>query len=791
MKDPSRTNQELLDEIAILKQRIRELEVFEAEHKRVEEAHRASELRYQTIFETTGTTMLIVEEDMTISLANDKWGTLTGYTREEVEGKRKWTEFIVEDDLDKMITQHKLRRVDPGFAKKSYEFRLIHRDGYIKYILLTVDLIPGTRKSVASLMDITERKQAEEAQRESEALLKTYLENAPDGIYTSDTKGYFLYGNRKCEEITGYKKVELIGKNFLALHLLSEEDLKKAALLIQASAEGISTGPDELELIRKDGHIIPVEINTAVVQQSDNGIVLAFVRDITERKEAEASITRERQKLKTLSDNAPFGMVLIDKEGHFTYINRKFTELFSYDLSDIPDGRTWFRKAYPNTEYRHAVISTWREDWGNAKPGTSTLRVFSTTSKDGTQKVLKFATSLLVSGDYLMTCEDITEMRKLESQLRQGQKMEAIGTLTGGIAHDFNNILTALTGYAALIQRKMDTSDPLRPYAEQILVASQKATGLIQSLLAFSRQQPFTLAPLDMNNTIKATEKLLGRLLTEDIKLHTSLTDDDTIVMADKSQMDQILFNLVTNARDAMPKGGMLTIATTTAVIDATFIKIYGFGKRGKYIEITISDTGMGMDETTKGKIFDPFFTTKEVGKGTGLGLATVYGIVKQHGGYITVESEPNQGTTFSIYFPAVKMKVNEEQDTATPIIKGNETILIADDDKEVRSLVREALQAYGYSTIEAIDGEDAIDKFKQNQPIDLIVLDVVMPKKNGREVYEEIHIIDPHIKVLFTSGYTRDIVLDKGIETGELDFMAKPLLFDELLQKIREMLDR
>ena len=528
-----------------------------------------------------------------------------------------------------------------------------------------------------------------------------------------------------------------------------------------------------------------------MVQQSDKGIVLGFVRDITERKEAEAAITREEQKLKTLSDNAPFGMVLIDKEGHFTYVNRKFTELFGYDLSDIPDGRTWFRKVYPNTEYRHTVISTWREDWGNAKPGTSIVRVFSATCKNGTQKALKFATSLLVSGDYLMTSEDITEMRKLESQLRQSQKMEALGTLAGGIAHDFNNVLTALTGYAALIQRKMNISDPLRPYTEQILVASQKATGLIQSLLAFSRQQPFTLTPLDLKNTVKAMEKLLERLLTEDIKLRTSLTDKDTIVMADKSQMDQIFFNLVTNARDAMPKGGILTIETATAVIDATFIKIHGFGKKGKYIKITVSDTGMGMDETTQGKIFDPFFTTKEAGKGTGLGLATVYGIVKQHDGYITVESEPNKGTTFSIYFPAVKMKINEEQDTATPIIKGNETILIADDDNEIRNLVRDALQAYGYSTIEAIDGEDAIDKFKLNRPIDLIVLDVVMPKKNGREVYEEMYSIDPHIKVLFISGYTKDIVLDKGIESGEFDFMAKPLLFDELLQKIREMLDR
>ena len=369
MKDPSRTNQELLDEIATLKKRIQDLEVFEAEHKRAEETHRDSELRYQTIFETTGTTMLIIEEDMTISLANDQWGTLTGYTREEVEGKKKWTEFIVENDLNKMITQHKLRRVDPGFAKKSYEFRLIHRDGYIKHILLTVDLIPGTRKSVASLIDITERKQAEEAQRESEALLKTYLENAPDGIYTSDTKGYFLYGNRKCEEITGYKKGSVDRQELPQAPPAFEEDLNKAALLLQTSGKGISTGPDELELTRKDGRVIPVEINTAVVPQSDKGIVLAFVRDITDRKQAEEAITREREKLKTLSDNAPFGMVLIDKEDHFTYINRKFTELFGFDLSDIPDGRTWCRKAYPDAEYRHTVISAWREDLGDARPG--------------------------------------------------------------------------------------------------------------------------------------------------------------------------------------------------------------------------------------------------------------------------------------------------------------------------------------------------------------------------------------------------------------------------------------
>jgi len=287
------------------------------------------------------------------------------------------------------------------------------------------------------------------------------------------------------------------------------------------------------------------------------------------------------------------------------------------------------------------------------------------------------------------------------------------------------------------------------------------------------------------------TKKLLTRLLTEDIELHTSLTKDATVVMADRSQMDQIFFNLVSNARDAMPKGGTLTIETDTADMDSGFIETHGFGEPGRYVLISISDTGMGMDETMREKIFDPFFTTKEPGKGTGLGLATVYGIVKQHGGYITVYSELSQGTTFCIYLPAARMKANEEQDTTIPITTGNETILIAEDNEEVRHFMREVLQEYGYKTIEAIDGEDAVYRFKKHRDIDLVVVDSVMPRKNGREVYEEIHRIDPHIKVLFTSGYTKDVVLNKGIEDKEFDFVAKPLSLDKFLHKVREVLDK
>ncbi|MBP7528388.1 MAG: response regulator, partial [Syntrophorhabdaceae bacterium] len=377
------------------------------------------------------------------------------------------------------------------------------------------------------------------------------------------------------------------------------------------------------------------------------------------------------------------------------------------------------------------------------------------------------------------------------SHLRQAQKMESIGTLTGGVAHDFNNILSALMGYASLMQVKMDKDSPLRPYVDQVLSASRKAADLTRSLLAFSRQQPVTLAPLDMNTTIESTKKLLKRLLTEDIELRTSLAKEDTVVMADRSQIDQILFNLVTNARDSMPKGGTLIVKTGIADMDSRFTRAHGFGKPGRYVVITISDTGEGMDEATQGKIFDPFFTTKETGKGTGLGLAIVYSIVKQHEGYITVYSELNRGTAFRIYLPAVKARADHEENTIFPVTTGNETILIAEDNEEVRRFMREALSEYGYRIIEAIDGEDAIDKFSRRMGIDLIIVDSVMPKKNGREVYEEIHRINPRIKVLFTSGYTKDIVLNKGIEDKEFDFIAKPLLLSELLQKVREVLDR
>ncbi len=398
--------------------------------------------------------------------------------------------------------------------------------------------------------------------------------------------------------------------------------------------------------------------------------------------------------------------------------------------------------------------------------------------------------SRLVAYDGLVA--DITERKKLEEQLRHSQKMEAVGQLAGGIAHDFNNILTTITGYGSFLKMKLEKGDPLMPYVEQVINSAERAANLTRQILAFSRKQVIDPKPVNLNETIKKVEKLLLRLIREDIELKTIFADMDLTIMADSAQIEQVLMNLCTNARDAMPEGGLLTIESGLVELDEEYLKTHACGRPGKYALISVADTGSGMDEKTRERIFEPFFTTKEPGKGTGLGLSIVYGIIKQHNGHINVYSELCKGTTFKIYLPLIRSKVAETQPiTLSSLEGGTETILVAEDDKEVRKLSKDVLECFGYKVIETGDGEDTINRFKENEDkIQLLILDVIMPKKNGREVYEEIRKIRPDIKVLFMSGYTADIINSKGILEKGANFISKPVSSHEFLRKVREVLD-
>ena len=419
---------------------------------------------------------------------------------------------------------------------------------------------------------------------------------------------------------------------------------------------------------------------------------------------------------------------------------------------------------------------------------------------DGTERIVHEMAEVIFNKDgkavrMVGTVQDITEQKKLEDQLRQAQKMEAVGQLAGGVAHDFNNILTAIIGYSSILKMKIERDHPFNQYLDHIIKASEKAASLTRDLLTFSRKQITNPKPVDINDIVRRMESLLIRLISADIELRMKLTGRDLSVMADSVQIEHAIMNLTTNAKDAMPAGGVLTIETDITELDEEFIKRHGSdSEQGQYALITVKDTGIGMDDETRKKIFEPFFTTKEVGKGTGLGLSMVYGIIKQHDGFINCLSETGIGTIFRIYLPltAARASEREAEDTITQLTGGTETILIAEDDMIVRGLMKEILEEFGYKIIEAVNGEDSLNKFMQNADrINLLILDLMMPKKNGRQVYEEIKKIAPDIKTIFSSGYTANLIQQEDLVKAGMDFIAKPVSPSGLVLKVREVLDR
>ena len=384
------------------------------------------------------------------------------------------------------------------------------------------------------------------------------------------------------------------------------------------------------------------------------------------------------------------------------------------------------------------------------------------------------------------------EQKKLQNQLLHAQKMEAVGHLAGGVAHDFNNILTAIIGYANMVRKKVAADEQLTYFVDQVLAASDRAAKLTRSLLAFSRKQVIEPKPADLGDIVQGIVKIAKRIISEEIEFRTILTGHNLTVLADSGQIEQVILNLCTNARDAMPHGGRLTIETGLIEVDEEYRKRNLLDKAGRYALLCVSDTGTGMDEETVKHIFEPFFTTKEVGKGTGLGLSIAYGIVKQHSGTINVYSEPGNGTTFKVFLPLISTagRTAAAQPEPRPT-GGRETILLAEDEHEVRGLISTVLREAGYAVIEAVDGDEAVRKFREHAAqISLFLTDVVMPRRNGKEAYEQIRAGAPGVKVLFMSGYTADIIQNKGIFAEGTPFLPKPIVPDHLLGKVRAVLD-
>ncbi|MFA4828917.1 MAG: ATP-binding protein [Thermodesulfovibrionales bacterium] len=519
-----------------------------------------------------------------------------------------------------------------------------------------------------------------------------------------------------------------------------------------------------------------------------------------ERREARKALEASEERYRLLAENVTDVIWTTDMGLRYTYVSPSVTALLGYTVDEAlpltpseiftPASYVIAMKAF---EEEMAV-----EAAGQVDPLRSRIMEFEHVKKDGSLIWVEVMMTFLRDSEgrpmgIVGVTRDITERKKLEEQLRHSQKMEAVGTLTGGIAHDFNNILTTIMNCGNILKMKMGKDEPLRTYVSQILAASERAANLTNGLLSFSRKQIIKPRPVRLNDIVIKVEKLLHMILGENIGLNIMLAEEDLTVVADSGQIEQVLMNLCTNARDAMPGGGMLTIKTELAELDAEFRKTHGYGKPGLYAVISVADTGTGMDEKTRERIFEPFFTTKDVGKGTGLGLSIAYGIIRQHNGYINCDSETGKGTTFKAYLPLTG-SVCEETESAADIalLHGSETVLVAEDDSDVRVVTKDMLEEFGYKVLEATDGEDAVNKFIENKDrIGFLLFDVKMPKKNGKEAYDEIKKIRPDIKALFLSGYAEDIINKERLYEDGINILAKPVPPTELLRKMRELLDR
>jgi PAS domain S-box-containing protein len=652
-------------------------------------------------------------------------------------------------------------------------------------LLQTLGAIAG------QLSHLIERKRAEEALRKSEMRKAAILQSALDCIVTFDLDGRIIEFNPAAERAFGFRQEEILGREMTELISpdLPLEEGQRGIALYQAAKTGTAARRRELVATRADGSAFPAEIAISRTVIDDRPMFTAYFRDISERKEAE----RLTSELALVVANSNDAIIACTLEGIVRSWNIGAERIFGYGAEEAI-GRPLQMLIPPERldEFPQAITMVKR---GDSLAGYETVRL----RKDG-KKISVSLTDSPIRGEggaitgLSSIARDITERKRLEEELLQSQKMDAVGRLAGGIAHDFNNILTAILGYSDLIIGQTDERQWMYKHLVEIRKAADFAASLTHQLLAFSRRQPLFLRVFNINDSVRTMEKMLRRVIGEHIHIVTRLDAEIGRLKADPSQLEQVLLNLCVNARDAMPNGGCITIATA----DVTYILDDSFSPNempaGEYVKLTVGDTGTGMPPEVKKHIFEPFFTTKEKGHGTGLGLATCYGIVKQTGGYITVDSTVGVGTVFSVYLPRVdesgeKSAIRKEVGQLTG---GNETILYVEDEITVRSHTAHVLRRLGYTVLEAGDGKQARDLVEGHggAGIDLLFSDVVLPDAGGRDLADWMRARSTNTRILFTSGYVDESILQHHGLDPETAFLQKPFTPADLAKKVREVVD-
>jgi PAS domain S-box-containing protein len=683
--------------------------------------------------------------------------------------------------------------IESGSSKLLFEEPLTTPEGDTRTLLTSKVPLRSSAGEISGVlgtfMDITERKRLE-AERERLAVL---VEASPDFIGYADPKtAKIQYINKHGRRMCGIGEEEDLGTLKISdLHPAWMNHRMADVVLPAAVRDGVWEGDGAF--LHRNGREIPVSM-VLMARKAANGEVDIFYtvsRDITERKEVEKALRKSEESYRDLVENAHDIIFSHDLQGNYTSVNRAGEQSTGYTHEECLS-----LNIADTIAPEH--IGKAREMMAKKLAGeVGTAYEVELLAKDGKRIAVEVNTKLILQEGVPVGVQgiarDVTERKQLEDQLRQSQKLEAIGQLAGGIAHDFNNLLTAINGYSSLALQRIEGNPTVKNYLEEIKKAGDRAANLTRQLLAFGRKQILQPLPLNLNDTVTDMNKMLRRLIGEDIQLSAKLAPDLKRVTADPGQIEQVLVNLVVNARDAMPQGGNLTIETANTDLDREYASKHDGVHPGAFVVLAVSDTGTGMNAEVRRHIFEPFFTTKEKGKGTGLGLSTVYGIVKQSGGNISIYSEPNHGTTFKVYLPALdsvaKSSGTKTDEIVTP--KGSETILLVEDEEVVRGLACQILEEAGYRVLVAPRGEEAIRLGREHaKEIHLLLTDVVMPSLDGKQVADRLSSSCPGIKVLFMSGYTDEAIVHHGILDADVKFIQKPFTPAALATKVRDVLD-
>ena len=650
-------------------------------------------------------------------------------------------------------------------------------------------LVPSVKRALREAEERNKRKRTEDLLREREQLFRLIMENTTDLIAVLDTDGRRVYNNRAYQALLGTQEPLRGTDAFLEVH---PDDQAAIRMLFFETVETGIGKRTEYRLVVPDGRVRLIESQDNVIRDAAGAVVNVVVvsRDITERKQAEEALRRSEHWLRTILDSEPACVMIVSRDGFIEEMNPAGLAMVGAAAEVEAIGHVIL--PFIHTEERETFSCRHRE----ALAGTPQRFQCRLVTLQGTVRWIEayavpFGEDQQEPMSVLIVARDITDSRKMEAQLQQALKMEAIGRLAGGVAHDFNNMLTGISGHGDLLLRQLPSESPLRRHAEEIKQSCKRCAALTNQLLTFSRSQVLQPKIMDISRALIGMEGMLHPLIGEGVTLRIHAETAPAHVRVDPTQLEQIVLNLSINARDAMPNGGLLTIETATVVLDGAAVAHREI-RPGVYLRLSVQDTGIGMDEQTMLRIFEPFFTTKEPGKGTGLGLSTVYGIVQQSGGCIEVDSIMGKGSTFLLFFPIMdgagqRSSVSGHAKPAPPVSK---TILVVEDDPVVRGIIQEVLSLSGYRVVEAANGEEAIARCRHDDGhFDLLLTDVVMPHLGGRQLAQQLHSRYPQMKVLFMSGHLDDAILREGLSREGLAFLPKPFTPEALEQKIRDIL--